>query len=225
MPHKDPTKRKEYMDRYNKRRSHLTAKVSAEWRDKHRVHWEEYQRQYRSTNRIRINQRSKERRLRNPEKHREVCRRYSQEHKAELAEKKREYYKRNKVKVKRQRRAWYQKHREKVIRKNSAYLKRNPHVYLASCARRRARIKNTIQDQKVIQAFISSTLKRKVVKCYYCKRRLGRKSRQFDHIVPLSKGGSHTIDNLCVSCKACNCSKHSTLLSELDITGQQILAL
>lgn len=53
--------------------------------------------------------------------------------------------------------------------------------------------------------------------CYHCnvKCRLGRNSSHttktaksrlltFDHVVPLCKGGSNTIDNLVVSCKKCN---------------------
>ena len=35
-----------------------------------------------------------------------------------------------------------------------------------------------------------------------------------DHIVPLSDGGSHSLDNLCVACTSCNCSKGAKDLDE-----------
>jgi hypothetical protein len=46
-------------------------------------------------------------------------------------------------------------------------------------------------------------------RCAYCgsKEKVG-----FDHIVPLSRGGSNSIDNMVPCCKECNKSKHATPL-------------
>lgn len=38
--------------------------------------------------------------------------------------------------------------------------------------------------------------------------------KTLDHILPLSKGGCHTVNNLCVCCKSCNSSKHKATLEE-----------
>lgn len=44
-------------------------------------------------------------------------------------------------------------------------------------------------------------------RCSYCgKRRKGKLTQ--DHIIPLSKGGSHTASNIVGACRFCNTSKH-----------------
>lgn len=47
--------------------------------------------------------------------------------------------------------------------------------------------------------------------CAYCHR---RRPLEQDHVVPLSKGGQHTADNIVPACKSCNCAKGNRLLSE-----------
>jgi 5-methylcytosine-specific restriction endonuclease McrA len=46
-------------------------------------------------------------------------------------------------------------------------------------------------------------------RCYYCG--LERKLTQ-DHVVPLSKGGSHSKDNVVAACRSCNSSKGDRLI-------------
>jgi hypothetical protein len=48
--------------------------------------------------------------------------------------------------------------------------------------------------------------------CAYCEDTDG--PFQIDHIVPVTRGGSNEIGNLCVACKPCNSSKGDRLLSE-----------
>jgi 5-methylcytosine-specific restriction endonuclease McrA len=43
-------------------------------------------------------------------------------------------------------------------------------------------------------------------KCAYCDE-TDRRILQFDHIVPLSRGGRHAIDNIQLACRLCNQSK------------------
>jgi hypothetical protein len=48
--------------------------------------------------------------------------------------------------------------------------------------------------------------------CAYCKDEDG--PFEIDHIVPVTRGGSNELENLCVACKPCNSSKGDRLLSE-----------
>jgi len=52
--------------------------------------------------------------------------------------------------------------------------------------------------------------------CYYCDRKVGFKELTMDHIIPLSRGGSSTKDNLVPCCKACNNKKKNSLPVEWE---------
>ena len=43
--------------------------------------------------------------------------------------------------------------------------------------------------------------------CHYCRRVLSTREKTLDHLVPLSKGGGHSILNAVVSCHSCNSVK------------------
>lgn len=48
--------------------------------------------------------------------------------------------------------------------------------------------------------------------CAYCGARPDR--LEMDHVIPIARGGSHSIGNLVPACRACNGSKNALLLSE-----------
>lgn len=48
--------------------------------------------------------------------------------------------------------------------------------------------------------------------CAYCSQTDG--PFEVDHIIPLSRGGSSELHNLCVACASCNASKRDKLLAE-----------
>lgn len=47
-------------------------------------------------------------------------------------------------------------------------------------------------------------VKREVGRCFYCRRKLQAGDLEFDHIVPLSRGGWPSEDNVVVCCLRCN---------------------
>jgi len=50
--------------------------------------------------------------------------------------------------------------------------------------------------------------------CQYC----GGMAENIDHVVPRSKGGAHTWDNVVAACRACNARKENRLLHEAGLT-------
>ena len=52
--------------------------------------------------------------------------------------------------------------------------------------------------------------------CWYCGEKVGFKNLTMDHIIPLSRGGRSTKDNLVPCCKACNTKKKNALPVEWD---------
>lgn len=61
--------------------------------------------------------------------------------------------------------------------------------------------------------------------CYYCQQKVGIKDLTMDHIIPLSRGGRSTKDNLAPCCKKCNTKKKSMLPVEWDEYLQRITDL
>ncbi len=54
--------------------------------------------------------------------------------------------------------------------------------------------------------------------CQYCGRRLKAKDLNIDHVVPRSRGGTDTWENLVCACVACNIRKGSRLPEEAGMT-------
>lgn len=58
--------------------------------------------------------------------------------------------------------------------------------------------------------------KRKCAKgvCFYCNQKFPARDLTMDHIVPISKGGRSTKNNVVPCCKDCNSEKKSRLLMD-----------
>jgi len=56
--------------------------------------------------------------------------------------------------------------------------------------------------------------------CHYCEQEMDEDDRTLDHIIPVSRGGQHTEDNLVVSCRSCNSKKGTKDYIEfIDLKG------
>ena len=88
---------------------------------------------------------------------------------------------------------------------NRRYFKKHyaidPVRFLSKCHIRNRRIRET---GTVTQAEWDALCERAGYRCLSCGK---KRPLTMDHIVPVSVGGSHTIDNLQPLCKQCNCSK------------------
>jgi 5-methylcytosine-specific restriction endonuclease McrA len=47
-------------------------------------------------------------------------------------------------------------------------------------------------------------------RCYYCKKKTIRMT--LDHVIPLSKGGRNSPENVVPACQSCNCAKRDKMI-------------
>jgi len=121
-------------------------------------------------------------------------------------------------KIKEYDRQRYLKFREEIKDRVSQWNKANPRkrkIYLAQSdgKRRAAKNKVPLSNAKGIKEWFLSWQNKKRVKCYWCLKTFLGKTCHPDHIVPLSKGGAHSLSNLCISCPTCNFSKQARSLA------------
>lgn len=153
----------------------------------------------------------------------------------------REYLIRRRVQMKRYKKAWqgrhpersralfrlmYHKHRAARLIQQSNYRSRkratNPnwlherylkyrslHLARSLCRRNAGK-----EGRAVIRQWIEQRINALLVPCAYCSSWISPRLVEIDHVIPLSRGGTHDVSNLAVACKPCNRSKSNKLLHE-----------
>ena len=104
-------------------------------------------------------------------------------------------------------------YREAQLKKNAQAHRDRPWVMLARKHHRDAGLIGAIDDQTVSvealkQLWIEAT------HCLYCGRELDRYNKSVEHMIPLSKGGQHTLSNVLLICRACNEAKRAMHFDE-----------
>lgn len=160
----------------------------------------EYDRAYRAANRERLNERD----CAYQQEYRERFRAYVTDRAAK-------YRAANKYRTTVYNRMWYLANKEYDAERKRKYYAANPDRAKARARRRRARKADAVGSHTA--ADIRAQYKRQKGKCYYCGVKVGDKYH-VDHIVPLSRGGSDSPENLVVACPFCNVSKKDKLLHE-----------
>lgn len=152
--------------------------------------------------------------------HREYTRQYRVSNRKEENKRSRELYQINKSSITARKRQNYQNNRQKNIQRKLEWQKQNPELCRLSSARRRAQsIANGVFQ--VTSKDISRILSKP---CFYCGTRA--EPLALDHVVPISKGGRHSIGNLVSACKSCNSSKNDKYLAEwLKIKAKRFITV
>lgn len=103
--------------------------------------------------------------------------------------------------------------REKSRLSLSVWRKRHPDMLRATNARRKA-IKRCAESSGFDDiAHRKWLMQWQQSRCYHCNSEIDGDNYHLDHIVPISKGGQHSQDNLAISCPRCNLSKNSKILN------------
>jgi 5-methylcytosine-specific restriction endonuclease McrA len=109
--------------------------------------------------------------------------------------------------LKAKRRAHYAANRERVAGHNRAYRMAHPEANSAAvqryrAARNQARV-NDLTPKQWLEIQVAYDHR-----CVYCHKRCKGRLTQ-DHILPISKGGPHTAQNVVPACQSCNSKKHA----------------
>lgn len=105
----------------------------------------------------------------------------------------------------------YANNREKCIALAGAWAKANPDKVAVRRQKRRVeKYGNTQIDRLLTATEWTETKEYFDHRCAYCGRQPEKLT--IDHIVPLSRGGAHTKENIVPACRSCNSSKHNSSL-------------
>jgi len=137
---------------------------------------------------------------------------YNDAHKEERLDYAVEYYKTHK----KQRDDYNREYRETHAEERKTYKRTHRSEDLANTQKRNALKKGaTVGNMEEITDVYRIAREQKRVRCYLCGALIPLGERHVDHIIPLSKGGSHSAKNLAVTCKQCNLSKGAKIPMEI----------
>lgn len=103
--------------------------------------------------------------------------------------------------------------RRRAYAASAEWRRNNPDSYIRSVAKRRAHVSFDVDDRDLRRLML-----RQMSKCNHCGVYLDKNVSRFvhlDHIVPLSRGGTHSIGNLQYLCQSCNVRKLDRLEVEV----------
>lgn len=136
----------------------------------------------------------------NREKCRQACRKYRVKHPDRAREQSRQWALRNPEKRRAAQQDWW---------------KENKHRAISYSAKRRAVQRGAqLGDRKEYIEFVRWAKTTPNLRCSYCNEVVPPERRDIDHVIPLSRGGADSVDNLCVACLSCNRQKHAKTAEE-----------
>jgi len=118
-----------------------------------------------------------------------------------------EWYLKNKDRRKKTVQLWRLANQDKVTKGVSAWTKANPDKKSNHYHSRKAKLK-----QNGVYRITEKELKRLYsLPCFYCG---ANDKKTQDHVVPIHRGGNHSIGNLITACQSCNSSKQDKTITE-----------
>ena len=143
-------------------------------------------------------------RERHPERAKEVQQSYHERHPERRKEISRSYYRRNAAAENARTIVWRKANLEKSREHSLASHYRHYEKNIFRMAARRSKEKEFVVIDKDKRRISSQP-------CAHCG---SNKKLHLDHIIPLSRGGNHSVGNLQMLCQHCNNSKHAKVMTE-----------
>jgi len=134
--------------------------------------------------------------------------RFREENENQVKETQKQYYKKNKEKVKEKSKEYRLQNHESVLRYQKIYRKKYNRENKEMCnihTQRRIARKKLLPSNLTFEQW-ENTKDYFGNRCAYCGKELPLTQ---EHLIPVSKGGGYTVNNIIPSCQSCNSSKHS----------------
>lgn len=196
------------------------------WRKANRAKMNAYNRQHRKDNleHYRAKDRARDKvRVRVRDQRAYLLRYREANREALVAKARRRYYKNRDQLLKWKRDHPPDKERKRIY--NREWCRKNPAKVQAHRAKRQYAIAATPEELERMNAFMLRMRSSSRVRCHYCGDEIPGHKIDFDHVIPLSRGGKHSLFNICAACEPCNARKYSKLPHEWSKKGQMFLSL
>lgn len=154
-------------------------------------------------------------RRRNPGAQSIANRRYYERNRDRMLERSRRYRAENPDRAAARVRSYHARNRESVLASHRAWVKRNPEKCRNYQGRRRANERYSVPPKALRRIALHYRNR-----CAYCGGGDGTWGNasatdlQWDHVVPISRGGRHSEGNLVPACRSCNLSKKDKYVAE-----------
>ena len=193
-----------------------TRMANRRYYQRHKEQLAEKKKEYRAQNKEKVAETQKKYYERNKEELATNNKRWRQDNKEKLKKYKTEYYQKNKVDINKRVAKWRAEHKELHRARARRFHEQNPESGKVSRHRRRARIAKaggrfTAEDIRNMYATQGA-------KCYYCSISI-EDGYHIDHMLPISRCGTNSPENLCLACAPCNFKKHTKTAEEFISVG------
>lgn len=149
------------------------------------------------------------------EKNKEQCKKYYQAHRAAVLAANKTYHEAHAEEISTYQREYQAAHREQGRTYTRRYYRKSPDVARASVAVRRARLRNAPVIEHISR---QEVYERDQGRCHICGKKVDPQKWHLDHLVPLSKGGEHSMRNVAVAHPQCNLSRGATGPAQLRLS-------
>ena len=120
---------------------------------------------------------------------------------------KREIYNNNKEHCNNKSKLWRANNPEKMKAHNKRYFATEKGKTIAKNSHHKIRL--AVKNGSITGSKLLSIIK-SYSNCYWCNKKLSKDVEvHIDHYIPIAKGGTHTENNIVISCNVCNKSKHA----------------
>ena len=176
--------------------------------------------EYRQNNKEQLKESKKEYYQNNKEQILELKKEYYQDNKEQIIERQKEHYQNNKEQKKEYQKEHYQNNKEKIRESQKEYNQNNTHKKREYERKRRA-----LKQRNIHKPYTEDqVLKLYGAACHICKKPVSLSANRspgapgweqglhLDHVIPISKGGPDTLDNVKPAHGLCNLQKKDSTL-------------